>query len=76
MEKQNNESLASQNEKTGDSAKEVRKRERAIRRRFEFEDREDVNRQADAFISNFRNQLRIQREDSIKQFHEMIARGV
>ena len=35
----------------------------------------DINDQAEAFIKNFRNQLKVQREESLKRFHEMIARG-
>ncbi|KAB2616407.1 hypothetical protein D8674_022995 [Pyrus ussuriensis x Pyrus communis] len=36
----------------------------------------DVNEMADAFIKKFRNQLKIQREESFKRFQEMLARGV
>uniref|UniRef100_A0A7N0UFA8 Uncharacterized protein n=1 Tax=Kalanchoe fedtschenkoi TaxID=63787 RepID=A0A7N0UFA8_KALFE len=36
---------------------------------------EDINDLADAFIKNFRNQLRIQREESFKRFRDMLARG-
>lgn len=39
------------------------------------EEKGDINALADAFIKNFRNQLRIQRQESFKRFHEMIARG-
>ncbi|KAJ6945053.1 hypothetical protein NC651_000165 [Populus alba x Populus x berolinensis] len=37
--------------------------------------REDINEKADAFIKNFRHQLKIQRQDSLKRFQEMISRG-
>ena len=37
---------------------------------------EDVDKLADDFISKFKNQLKIEREDSLKRFKEMIARGV
>lgn len=40
------------------------------------EDDGDINELADAFIKNFRNQLKIQREESFKRFQEMVARGV
>jgi hypothetical protein len=40
------------------------------------EDDGDINELADAFIKNFRNQLKIQREESLKRFQEMVARGV
>ncbi|PQP93825.1 hypothetical protein Pyn_10035 [Prunus yedoensis var. nudiflora] len=36
----------------------------------------DINEMADAFIKKFRNQLKIQREESFKRFQEMIAHGV
>lgn len=36
---------------------------------------EDVNEMADDFINNFRKQLKFEREESIKRFHEMIDRG-
>ncbi|KAL9687390.1 hypothetical protein QQ045_031791 [Rhodiola kirilowii] len=36
---------------------------------------DDINDLADAFIKNFRNQLRIQREESFKRFQDMLARG-
>lgn len=38
--------------------------------------RADIDERADAFIKNFRKQLKIQREESFKRFQEMIARGV
>ncbi|EEF27705.1 conserved hypothetical protein [Ricinus communis] len=37
--------------------------------------RGDINLLADVFIKNFHNQLKIQREESIKRYKEMIARG-
>ncbi|KAJ7980556.1 DUF761 domain protein [Quillaja saponaria] len=40
------------------------------------DDREDINQMADAFIKNFRNQLKMQREESLKRFHDMINQGV
>ncbi|KAJ4840571.1 hypothetical protein Tsubulata_006114 [Turnera subulata] len=36
----------------------------------------DINDMADNFIKKFRNQLRIEREESFKRFQEMISRGV
>jgi hypothetical protein len=38
--------------------------------------REDINEKADAFIKNFRHQLKIQRQDSLKRLQGMISRGV
>ncbi|KAF4350152.1 hypothetical protein G4B88_031406 [Cannabis sativa] len=40
----------------------------------EEEEEDDVNALAEAFIKNFRKQLKIQREESFKRFHEMIGR--
>ncbi|KAF4371155.1 hypothetical protein F8388_020882 [Cannabis sativa] len=50
------------------------KRVKAILFREEEEEEDDVNTLAEAFIKNFRNQLKIQREESFKRFHEMIGR--
>ncbi|KAK3205003.1 hypothetical protein Dsin_019049 [Dipteronia sinensis] len=40
------------------------------------EDKGDINERADAFIKNFHNQQRIQREESFKRYQEIISRGV
>lgn len=45
-------------------------------KRLDVDAKADINELADAFIRNFRNQLRIQREESLKRFQEMISRGV
>ncbi|KAJ0084599.1 hypothetical protein Patl1_29956 [Pistacia atlantica] len=42
----------------------------------EDDEKGDINTQADAFIRNFKNQLRIHREESFKRYQEIIARGV
>ncbi|KAM1114804.1 hypothetical protein FF1_005488 [Malus domestica] len=53
------------------------KKQMASRRMNAADDQEvDVNEMADAFIKKFRNQLKIQREESFKRFQDMIARGV
>ncbi|KAK3443507.1 hypothetical protein EUGRSUZ_B03622 [Eucalyptus grandis] len=49
---------------------------RVTRKRLDMDANADINELADAFIRNFRNQLRIQREESLKRFQEMISRGV
>ncbi|KAI6685585.1 hypothetical protein NL676_031498 [Syzygium grande] len=49
---------------------------RVTRKRLDVDAKADINELADAFIRNFRNQLRIQREESLKRFQEMISRGV
>ncbi|KAJ4724073.1 DUF761 domain-containing protein [Melia azedarach] len=52
-------------------------KERVARKMIvEDDERGDINELADAFIKNFRKQLKIQREESIKRRKEMIARGV
>ncbi|KAK7359260.1 hypothetical protein VNO77_01213 [Canavalia gladiata] len=38
-------------------------------------DREDINKMADAFINNFRKQLKIEKENSFKRLQDMINRG-
>ena len=35
----------------------------------------DINERAEAFIKNFHNHLKIQRDESFKRYKEMIARG-
>ncbi|KAB2607513.1 hypothetical protein D8674_007230 [Pyrus ussuriensis x Pyrus communis] len=53
------------------------KKQMVSRRMNAADDQEsDVNEMADAFIIKFRNQLKIQREESFKRFQDMIARGV
>ncbi|KAD4384212.1 hypothetical protein E3N88_24380 [Mikania micrantha] len=48
---------------------------RRIPRRFEMiEERTDIDKRAADFIKNFRNQLRIERAESLKRFHEMLNR--
>ncbi|KAH1050717.1 hypothetical protein AAZX31_08G110200 [Glycine max] len=38
-------------------------------------EKEDINKMADAFINNFRKQLKIERENSFKRFQDMIHGG-
>ncbi|KAL9386213.1 hypothetical protein Peur_019337 [Populus x canadensis] len=53
-----------------DDKKTEERRETRLQNRLIMEDyREDINEKADAFIKNFRDQLKIQREDSLKRFH-------
>ncbi|KAK1584667.1 hypothetical protein Q3G72_035017 [Acer saccharum] len=64
------------NEKN-DKKSDTKRKERMVRRLPVEDGEEDINELADAFIKNFRNQLRIEREDSLKRFQEeMNARGV
>ncbi|GLT39456.1 hypothetical protein SLA2020_136450 [Shorea laevis] len=37
-------------------------------RRWSKDEKDDINKQADAFIMNFRNHLKIQREESVKYY--------
>ncbi|CAN4114112.1 unnamed protein product [Withania somnifera] len=52
----------------------VEKERESCRRRDRFVV-EDVNKLADEFINNFRKQLKFEREESFKQFQEMLNRG-
>lgn len=56
--------------------KESTKKQKVNRRMNAANEQGDINEMADAFIKKFRNQLKIQREESFKRFQEMIARGV
>ena len=38
-------------------------------------EKDDINKMADAFINNCRKQLKIERENSFKHFQDMINRG-
>ncbi|BAT73669.1 hypothetical protein LR48_Vigan01g052700 [Vigna angularis] len=38
-------------------------------------EKEDINKMADAFINNFRKQLKIERENSFRRFQDMMNRG-
>ncbi|KAL6203812.1 hypothetical protein ACLB2K_027511 [Fragaria x ananassa] len=52
------------------------KKQAMNRRMMAADDQGDINDMADAFIKKFRNQLKIQREESFRRFQEMLARGV
>lgn len=56
--------------------KETTKKQAMSRRMIAADEQADINEKADALIKKFRNQLKIQREESFKRFQEMIARGV
>lgn len=45
-------------------------------KKLERKTTEDVNASADAFIKNFRQQLMIQRLQSIENYEKMLARGL
>ncbi|KAG6781801.1 hypothetical protein POTOM_014716 [Populus tomentosa] len=52
-----------------DDKKTEERRETRLQNRLIMEDyKEDINEKAEAFIKNFRDQLKIQREDSLKRF--------
>jgi hypothetical protein len=67
---------ASINGSQGMNKEKDKTRKQMVGRRIIVEDERDINDLADAFIKNFRNQLKIQREESFKRFQETIARGV
>ena len=56
--------------------KDSTKKQAMSKRMMAAEEQGDINDMADAFIKKFRNQLKIQREESFKRFQEMIACGV
>ncbi|OMO80976.1 hypothetical protein CCACVL1_12679 [Corchorus capsularis] len=64
------------NNERKDKKANTKKNERMSRRLAVEDDMGDINEMADAFIKNFRNQLKIQREESFKRFQEMINRGL
>ncbi|GLT66566.1 hypothetical protein SLA2020_389300 [Shorea laevis] len=51
------------------------KRKRMKERSLTGFESSDIDKRADAFISNFRIQLKIQSEESIKCYNKMKARG-
>ncbi|KAG2675184.1 hypothetical protein I3760_13G172800 [Carya illinoinensis] len=51
-------------------------RKQVMKRQIIMDDERDINQLADSFIKNFRNQLKIQREESFKRFQELLSRGV
>ncbi|KAL5765236.1 hypothetical protein ACOSQ2_017830 [Xanthoceras sorbifolium] len=59
-----------------DEKNDTKRKERMTRRLPAKDGQGDINELADAFIKNFHNQLRIQREEYFKQYQEMIARGI
>ncbi|KAM7523174.1 hypothetical protein LguiA_013076 [Lonicera macranthoides] len=61
---------------SGSRKNEWAKNLRTVRPRFiEDAERDDINKQAEDFIKSFRNQLKIQREESLKRFKETIHGG-
>ncbi|XP_062008242.1 uncharacterized protein LOC133725128 [Rosa rugosa] len=48
----------------------------AAPKKLERKTTEDINKSADAFIKKFRNQLMIQRLESIENYEQMLARGL
>lgn len=52
------------------------KKQMTVRSQFTEEgEGSDINKQAEDFIKNFRNELKIQRVESLKHFKEMLDRG-
>ncbi|EXB67323.1 hypothetical protein L484_025805 [Morus notabilis] len=57
-------------------AVENKKSETTSNKKLESKPSMDINESAEAFIKNFRQQLLIQRLDSIENYQKMIARGL
>lgn len=62
-------------EKEGDRTEAVDRRRPATARERKEDEDEAVDRRADDFINRFREQLKLQRLDSILRYKEMINRG-
>ncbi|OIS99891.1 PREDICTED: uncharacterized protein LOC109230384 [Nicotiana attenuata] len=54
----------------------VREKKQGMKKSFGRDDEATVDRKADDFISKFREQLKMQRIDSIQRYKEMLNRGV
>ncbi|KAJ1413379.1 hypothetical protein SESBI_19644 [Sesbania bispinosa] len=54
----------------------AKKAESSETKKLERKSTEDINASADAFIKNFRQQLLIQRLQSIENYEQMLARGL
>ncbi|CAJ2661354.1 hypothetical protein L195_g022355 [Trifolium pratense] len=62
-----------------DHHNEAKKAENSVEtnnKKLERKTTEDINASADAFIKNFRQQLMIQRLQSIENYEKMLARGL
>ncbi|KAK6915005.1 Protein of unknown function DUF761, plant [Dillenia turbinata] len=53
----------------------VKKEEDMVVKQLERKTTEDINESAEAFIKKFRQQLLIQRLESIENYEQMLARG-
>ncbi|WOG82861.1 hypothetical protein DCAR_0102030 [Daucus carota subsp. sativus] len=67
------------NQEASCSRNEVNKNDRGRKETMQVkvgdDDTQDINKMADDFINNFRKQLRLQREESLRRYREMISRG-
>lgn len=61
---------------TNKKASSTDKKEKMVSRRVVLRNEgEDINEMADAFIKNFRKQLKIERQESLQRLQDMINRG-
>ncbi|GMN50042.1 hypothetical protein TIFTF001_019214 [Ficus carica] len=63
-------------EKRSSNAEEKKKETTSNTSKLETKPSMDINESAEAFIKNFRQQLLIQRLDSIENYQQMLARGL
>ncbi|KAK7325228.1 hypothetical protein VNO77_29387 [Canavalia gladiata] len=61
---------------SGSGSDVAKKTEISEGKKLERKPTEDINASADAFIRNFRQQLHIQRLQSIENYNQMLARGL
>ncbi|KAG6480610.1 uncharacterized protein LOC122017044 [Zingiber officinale] len=60
----------------GAGGERIQRRQVASARRAEYVEVENINEEADAFIRRFRQQLHLQRLQSIENYNQMLARGL
>lgn len=60
----------------GGGGERIQRRQVAAVRKVEYVAEEDINQEADAFIRRFREELHLQRLQSIENYNQMLARGL
>lgn len=60
----------------GGGGERIQRRQVAAVRKVEYVAEEDINEEADAFIRRFREELHLQRLQSIENYNQMLARGL
>lgn len=60
----------------GGGGERIQRRQATAVRRVEYVEEENINEEADAFIRRFREELQLQRLQSIENYNQMLARGL